>query len=1322
MTSRTIAVLFVALCSIALAASGAAALSIVDQFPTFQSKLVQGDTPLSVRFSDSLEGATLGDSTFFVALGGDDAHLAGSLVLSSIVHANDTVVFTPSAAWPWGERIELHVGNALHSASGDPFDGAYPFGALFVCNIPNDFEIPIYDPGDPFAMFTETSVLMGFNPIEPESAVEGPWMIPGINVTGAWKYSTGSPDVLVAVVDDGLKHYEDEDLRIALFINSGELPLPQTASGVCADYDCNGDGRFDVDDYADDPRVEPLDRAINVGDLLAEFSDGVDDDKNGLVDDISGWDFFRNTNEVLGVDDFPEGAHGHGMCELAAARGNNGIGNRPGVCPDCRVMQVRVGDAVIYNYDLFAAGVRYAVSMGADVINHSGVALNYSDQAHRAVMEAYDAGVLIAAPQGDEMSMHHWAPAAMEDVVAVTALFPIIPVDLVGIFNLGSFGFVETYCTNFGTHAHVAVPADTACTSDATGTTTGAMALIKSYALEQGIELSAGELFQLLIQSADDIESHCASVASLLNVCQPGWDEHFGYGRPDLERALLMLGDEQRGIEPRIPPEVRITYPRWWETFDTAASATFELEGEIDARVYPFSYEVQLARGKQPLDNEYQTVFQGTSDERIEGLIAQVPIAQLFPPDQMRGVPQSRYDFEVSLRVRAWYEAGIDEQVRGEARKSISVHVDDDPVNGLAAGFPYYFGASPGFSPIVYDLDGAADGLPEIVMGTGDGLVHVLTRDVDGSGWSELAGFPVDLSSYDQWRSDGIIGSVAIGDLFGDGEPEIVAATALGRVFAIHADGNLHQPSPILPGFPVQTDAPDNSSSLAFGHGNGVYGSPVLVDLDLDGVLEIVVASNDQKAYAWKPLDQDGNGQVDPLYGWPVLCRSDEGIVRDERICEGSGLPSQICSTPAAGVLDPLNANPDVSEYPSVVVATTEICEEGLLATTRAYAIYHDGWANPAGTFLPDWPAAPAAPLGDAIPLPFAAGGVSSPVIALGNGEAWIGLGTPGWFPAVMHYSGEKIHEMYMPTGLSLTSIAHGAFTSLYNDGWLQYSIPLLSVLQIGEEGFNLINSKLAANDVDPPHERLLIEELEDLPMFNSPAAADLNADGTRELVLGTSGYLAHAFSVDGIQPPGWPKYTQKWITGSAAIADIDADGLLEVLLPTYEGWLYAWETGAASCIDGEQNADWPRFHHDPHNSGYYGLDALPPARVTDLQLERLGDRRLKLTFTAPGDDWTCGQAQSYDVRISRDPAADLEQVEQFAAAEAFEFGAAPQPPGSIESFIVPDPGVLHVALRVADDEGNLSRISNAVSDLPGDDDDDDASDGDDDDDSGCCG
>jgi len=1281
-------------------------MEIAHQYPTFSSHQVLTTQPLVIQFSGSLNRGTVSEETLYLTARGEEETVPGEISIQSTLLADDTVVFTPAGPWAWGRRYEIHIEADMVDVHGVPFDGAFPDGPLFVANIPDDFEIPAYDPADPFGMMVGSTVLMGYNPIDPEAEPEGPHQVPGMNVTGAWKYTLGSPEVLVAVIDDGIADYGDRDIRTALFLNRGELPLPLAGSAPCAEYDCNGDDRFDADDYASDPRVLALSggQPVHVGHLLEAFSDGIDDDGNGLPDDISGWDFFRGVNEVLGVLEFPEGTHGKGECKLIAARGNDGHGDVPGMCPKCRIMMVRTSQQIMYDFGLVAAGVRYAVEMGADLINYAGVPLGFSTDAHQAFLDAYDHGALTVAPSGDEMGMHHWWPAAGEDVISVKTLFPLVPVELwEGGPDLGMFGFTETYCTNYGPHVHASIPAVTGCTSDSTANTSGIIALVLSYAREQGYELSAEEVRQIFIASCDDIADHCFSVPQLFGVCQPGYDMHFGYGRPDAERALLMLGDPDRGLPARIPPEVRITEPRWWETIDPSRTPLMEVHGHIDARVRPFLYEVQAARGPEPLDREFVTIYSGSSASPIDGLLYTVPVDDLFDPGEVRGIPQSQFDFDVTLRVRASYEIG-GETVRGEARKLISIHTDDDPETGLVRGFPIDVGASGEASSVLYDMDGAPDGRIEIVLATSDGLVHVLHFDEESGRWGEMTGFPVDVSGGDPRVRASIMGSPAVGDLLGDGIPRIVVATGRGEVYAIHPDGNIHekrwwQHSPYLDGFPVSADPPPNDSPLAYGHGNGFMASPVLADLDRDGRLEIIAASTDQKVYAWRPEDRDRDGRADRLPGWPVLCRSVAGSVPEVAVCD-QAIPAQIPATPAAGILDPDSDDPDIRDHPSVLVATSEVCSDEPLTTTRVYAIYHNGTEHPCGPFLPGWPARPLAPLGDSLPIPMAVGATMSPVVLVEECVTRVGVGSPAFFPQLIHYKGGEIGIRTTAPGLNLASMANGAFSSLRRDGRVQLLVPMLGILDTEAEEFHLLDHKIVACETEEPFGAAAMFRVEDMPMLLAPVAADLDNDGSSEVIAGGAGNLVHAFALNGGEAAGWPKYTQKWVTGTAAVGDIDADGLLEIVLPTHEGFLYAWETAGISCIDGRPNSDWPRFQHDERNTGFYGADVLPPADIADLEAKRIGRDLVQITFTAPGDNWACGRASIYDVRFSQDR-IDLGDPEAFAEAIRAEEVPRPSTAGTWESIVVQGPGAAVLAVQAADEEGNLSRISSTAEITP---------------------
>ena len=77
--------------------------------------------------------------------------------------------------------------------------------------------------------------------------------VPGVSADRAWKYSTGAASVQVAILDTGIR-WSNSGLRKKVALNRAELPLPGQ-SGPCAQYDCNSDGAFNVDDYASDPRV-----------------------------------------------------------------------------------------------------------------------------------------------------------------------------------------------------------------------------------------------------------------------------------------------------------------------------------------------------------------------------------------------------------------------------------------------------------------------------------------------------------------------------------------------------------------------------------------------------------------------------------------------------------------------------------------------------------------------------------------------------------------------------------------------------------------------------------------------------------------------------------------------------------------------------------------------------------------------------------------------------------------------------------------------------------------------------------------------------------
>jgi hypothetical protein len=100
------------------------------------------------------------------------------------------------------------------------------------------------------------------------------------------------------------------------------------------------------------------------------------------------------------------------------------------------------------------------------------------------------------------------------------------------------------------------------------------------------------------------------------------------------------------------------------------------------------------------------------------------------------------------------------------------------------------------------------------------------------------------------------------------------------------------------------------------------------------------------------------------------------------------------------------------------------------------------------------------------------------------------------------------------------------------------------------------------------------------------PALADVDADGSAEVLAGSSGNVLHAFREDGSEPSGWPKDLGGWLLAAPAVGDVDGDGRLEVVAVTRDGFLFSWDTPTRATAAA---TPWPSFRHDVRNTGRYG-------------------------------------------------------------------------------------------------------------------------------------
>src|SRR5207248_4825632 len=229
----------------------------------------------------------------------------------------------------------------------------------------------------------------------------------------AWTITTGRPDVTIAELDSGVMWNDAgvmNDLRFKVRLNRGELPVPNhngpalIAGLNCATYanafDANGDGIFNLRDYACDSRIDLSDtrRAGPAGvltpeDITIAFSNGTDGDGNGYVDDIAGWDFLDNANDPY--DDVRYG-HGSGEAQGSTGEANNG-GGQAGDCANCMIDPFRVGDSVVADANRFAQATVYAVDNNFQIVQEALGTLNNTRFAREAVDYAYNHGVVVIA-------------------------------------------------------------------------------------------------------------------------------------------------------------------------------------------------------------------------------------------------------------------------------------------------------------------------------------------------------------------------------------------------------------------------------------------------------------------------------------------------------------------------------------------------------------------------------------------------------------------------------------------------------------------------------------------------------------------------------------------------------------------------------------------------------------------------------------------------------------------------------------------------------------------------------------------------------------
>ena len=263
-----------------------------------------------------------------------------------------------------------------------------------------------------------------------------------------------------------------------------------------------------------------------------ETVNGSDDDGNGYVDDIQGWDFVNIDNNPM-----DDNGHGTNVAGIIGANANNDLGYA-GVDWNCKLMIGKILDQNSWGYySDWADGIYYTVDNGADVINMSLGGSSFSNLLNNAIDYAHSHGVIIVACMMNTDNNVVFYPAGYEQTIAVGSTNP-------NDERSSPFFWDPASGSNYGNHIDVVAPGNFIYgldnlsntnyevywggTSQATPLVTGLSALL----LAQDTTRSPDEIREIIHSSAEDEVGNPTEDI-------PGFDIFYGYGRINANEALL---------------------------------------------------------------------------------------------------------------------------------------------------------------------------------------------------------------------------------------------------------------------------------------------------------------------------------------------------------------------------------------------------------------------------------------------------------------------------------------------------------------------------------------------------------------------------------------------------------------------------------------------------------------------------------------------------------------------------------------------------------------------------------------------------------------
>ncbi len=381
---------------------------------------------------------------------------------------------------------------------------------------------------DPSIEYIQESLIYKIDFIPNDTLAARQWALTKIDAYNAWNITTGDTSIIIGIIDTGID-FLHPDLKNKIYRNYNEVP-----------------------------------------------GNNIDDDNNGFTDDFMGWDFTDRTGfpfdstggDYLTWDNLPADDNGHGtyVAGIAGAEINNTTGIA-GAAPGVKLLNIRAFDpAGLGEEDDVAAGILYAIKMGAKVIN-----MSFGDDAFSYVLRdviryAYYKNIVLVASAGNSGSDLPHYPSGYSEVIAV------------------GNSTIEDYVSsnsNFGSTIDLVAPGSLILTTskengyaEISGTSASSPFVSAAASLILSLQdFTNNEVEEILKSTSDDIDA-------------AGWDTRSGAGRLNLFSALSVIA----------PSIVKFNYPL--QDFATR-SDSLSISATI-LSAYFRKYELYIGTGLNP--------------------------------------------------------------------------------------------------------------------------------------------------------------------------------------------------------------------------------------------------------------------------------------------------------------------------------------------------------------------------------------------------------------------------------------------------------------------------------------------------------------------------------------------------------------------------------------------------------------------------------------------------------------------------------------------------------------------------------------------------